>query len=88
MGIGGDRAIGMLIAKKQIFRNIDDTNPDSEMAKLEEKLYKDLNILGIGPMGFGGNTTVLGVKVGAAHRLPASFLYLSLTCAGQIAMLP
>jgi fumarate hydratase class I len=73
LGIGGDRAIGMLIAKKQIFRKIDDTNPDTEMAKLEERLYKDLNKLGIGPMGFGGNTTVLGVKVGAAHRLPASF---------------
>jgi len=40
---------------------------------LEGRLYKDLNTLGIGPMGFGGQTTVLGVKIGAAHRLPASF---------------
>jgi fumarate hydratase class I len=73
IGIGGDRATGMIVAKKQLFRKLNDTNPDHELAKLEEKLYTDLNKLGIGPMGFGGMTTVLGVKVGAAHRLPASF---------------
>ena len=42
-------------------------------AELEAKLKDDLNKLGVGPMGFGGNTTVLGVKMGALHRLPASF---------------
>ena len=73
IGIGGDRASGMLIAKKQLFRLLTDTNPDKELHELEDKLYKDLNTLGIGPMGFGGGTTVLGVKIGAAHRLPASF---------------
>lgn len=73
IGIGGDRASGMIVAKKQLFRDLADTNPDKELAKLEERLYTDLNKLGIGPMGFGGFTTVLGVKVGAAHRLPASF---------------
>jgi len=73
IGIGGDRASGMVIAKKQLFRKLDDTNPDEELANLENSLYLDLNKLGIGPMGFGGQTTVLGVKVGAAHRLPASF---------------
>ena len=73
IGIGGDRASGMLIAKKQLFRLLTDKNPDKELQGLEEKLYKDLNTLGIGPMGFGGGTTVLGVKIGAAHRLPASF---------------
>ncbi|MFC1550332.1 fumarate hydratase [Candidatus Neomarinimicrobiota bacterium] len=73
IGIGGDRASGMLIAKKQLFRLLTDTNPDKELHALEDKLYKDLNTLGIGPMGFGGGTTVLGVKIGAAHRLPASF---------------
>lgn len=73
IGIGGDRASGMIVAKKQLFRKLNDTNPDEELAKLEERLYTDLNKLGIGPMGFGGLTTVLGVKVGAAHRLPASF---------------
>lgn len=73
IGIGGDRASGMLIAKKQLFRLMTDTNPDEKLAELETRLYDDLNTLGIGPMGFGGKTTVLGVKVGAAHRLPASF---------------
>lgn len=73
IGIGGDRASGMIIAKKQLFRKLSDTNSDPELEKLENRLYTDLNKLGIGPMGFGGLTTVLGVKVGAAHRLPASF---------------
>jgi len=73
IGIGGDRASGMVVAKKQLFRKLNDTNYDPELAKLEKRLYTDLNKLGIGPMGFGGLTTVLGVKVGAAHRLPASF---------------
>jgi len=73
VGIGGDRVIGTIIAKKQLFRKLTDTNPDFELAKMEERLYTDLNKLGIGPMGFGGKTTVLGVKIGSAHRLPASF---------------
>lgn len=73
IGIGGDRASGMVIAKKQLFRKLNDTNPDEELKKLEDRLYTDLNKLGIGPMGFGGLSTVLGVKVGTAHRLPASF---------------
>ena len=81
IGIGGDRASGMIVAKRQLFRNLADTNPDAELAELEERLYVDLNKLGIGPMGFGGMTTVLGVKVGAAHRLPASFFVsLSYAC--------
>ena len=73
IGVGGDRASGMLTAKKQLFRNLSDTNPNVQLAELEEKLYKDLNTLEIGPMGFGGKTTVLGVKAGDVHRLPASF---------------
>jgi fumarate hydratase class I len=44
-----------------------------ELAKLESKLTEEANGLGIGPMGFGGKTTVLGVKVGVLHRLPASY---------------
>lgn len=73
IGIGGDRATGMLMAKQQLFRKLEDKNPDPELSELEAKLYRDLNTMGIGPMGFGGKTTALGVKVGAAHRLPASF---------------
>ncbi|RMF09142.1 MAG: fumarate hydratase [Candidatus Neomarinimicrobiota bacterium] len=73
VGVGGDRATGMIVAKKQLFRLLTDTNPNPDLADLETKLYQDLNTLGIGPMGFGGKTTVLAVKIGAAHRLPASF---------------
>ncbi|MCF7803973.1 MAG: fumarate hydratase [Candidatus Marinimicrobia bacterium] len=73
VGIGGDRATSHLTAKKQLFRNLDDSNPEPELAEMETRLYKDLNSLGIGPMGFGGKTTVLGVKIGTAHRVPASY---------------
>jgi len=73
VGIGGDRATSHLTAKKQLFRQLDDTNPEPELAQMEKRLYKDLNSLGIGPMGFGGKTTVLGVKIGTAHRIPASY---------------
>ncbi len=73
IGIGGDRTSSHLAAKTQLFRKITDTNSNPELAELETKLKDDLNKLGVGPMGFGGNTTVLGVKMGALHRLPASF---------------
>ncbi len=52
---------------------MDDTNTDELMADLEERLTRDANQLGIGPMGFGGETTVLATKVGTLHRLPASY---------------
>ncbi|MFQ6604045.1 MAG: fumarate hydratase [Fidelibacterota bacterium] len=73
IGIGGDRASGMIQAKKQLFRLLSDENPNSELRELEAKLFDDLNTMGIGPMGFGGKTTILGVKIGTLHRLPASF---------------
>ncbi len=73
VAIGGDRGTGYLVAKKQLLRKIDDVNPIPELAALEERLFKEANELGIGPMGFGGKTTVLGVKIGVAHRLPASY---------------
>ncbi len=73
IGIGGDRTSSHLAAKTQLFRKITDTNAVPELAELEAKLKDDLNKLGVGPMGFGGNTTVMAVKMGALHRLPASF---------------
>jgi fumarate hydratase class I len=73
VGIGGDRVTGMIVAKKQLFRLLDDVNEQPELRDLETELFRDLNTLGIGPMGFGGKTTVLGVKIGSAHRTPASF---------------
>jgi fumarate hydratase class I len=71
--IGGDRAGGALAAKEQIFRLVDDENPDERLAKLERELMEACNGLDIGPMGFGGKTTVLGIKATVQHRLPASF---------------
>jgi len=71
--IGGDRATGYLHSKEQLLRRLDDVNPDPQLAALESEIVASANALGIGPMGFGGSTTLLGCKVGALHRLPASF---------------
>lgn len=73
VAIGGDRGVSYFKAKEQLFRKLDDRAEPPELAALEERLTQEANSLGIGPMGFGGQTTVLGVKVGAAHRHPASF---------------
>ena len=71
--IGGDRATGYEFSKKQFLRNLPDRNPVAELDVLEQDVLKTANELGIGPMGFGGRTTLLGVKVCAANRLPASY---------------
>jgi fumarate hydratase class I len=73
VAIGGDRGSSYIKSKQQLFRKLDDQNPNEELALLEQQLYRETNELGIGPMGFGGQTTVLGVKIGAQHRLPASY---------------
>ncbi|MHC4609390.1 MAG: fumarate hydratase [Planctomycetota bacterium] len=73
VGIGGDRASSMVKAKEQFFRPLGDDNPDPELDKVEKQLHGEINELGIGPMGFGGQTTVLGVKMTQLHRVPASF---------------
>jgi len=73
VGVGGDRATSFLLSKEQFFRKIGSTNPDPELDALENDLHQDLNKLGIGPMGFGGETTVLDVYVGTQHRHPATF---------------
>ncbi len=73
VGVGGDRVSGTVKAKEQLFRPLQDTNPDPELDALEKQLHAEINELGIGPMGFGGKTTVLGVKIAELHRLPASF---------------
>jgi fumarate hydratase class I len=73
VAIGGDRGTGYVHAKEQLFRPLDDANPVPQLAALEERLLRECNELGIGPMGFGGRTTVFGVKIGAYHRLPACY---------------
>ncbi len=71
--IGGDRSSGYDHAKKQLFRTLDDTNPLPELRKLEEYIMESGNKLNIGTMGFGGNMTLIGCKIGSLNRLPASF---------------
>ena len=71
--IGGDRATGYEFSKRQFLRLIPDRNPVPELDALEQDIVKTANELGIGPMGFGGKTTLLGVKICAVNRLPASF---------------
>ena len=71
--IGGDRATGYEFSKQQFLRKLADRNPVKELDDLEQDVLKTANELGIGPMGFGGKTTLLGVKICAANRLPASF---------------
>ncbi len=73
VAIGGDRGSSFYGSKETLFRALDDTNPDPELAALEATLTQEANELGIGPMGFGGNTTVLGTKITSMHRLPASY---------------
>lgn len=71
--IGGDRATGYEIAKEQLLRNLNDSAKDSCLAKMEKAILKKANSLGIGPMGLGGKTTLLGVKIASRPRVPASF---------------
>ena len=79
--IGGDRATSYEMSKTQFLRLIPDRNQNPELDKLEQDILKTANELGIGPMGFGGKTTLLGVKICAANRLPASyFVSISYMC--------
>jgi fumarate hydratase class I len=71
--IGGDRTSGYLYAKEQLFRTLDDANPDPRLASLERAVMDEANRLSVGPMGFSGRTTLIGCKIGALNRLPASF---------------
>ena len=71
--IGGDRAGGYEAAKLQLLRRLDDANGTAALGALERRVLKEANALGIGPMGLGGKTTLLGVKVGSLPRVPASF---------------
>jgi fumarate hydratase class I len=73
VAIGGDRGTSYLASKEALLRPLDDTNPDPDLAKLEETVTREANQLDIGPMGFGGKTTIVGTKIKATHRLPASF---------------
>src|SRR5664279_5853455 len=71
--IGSDRAHGYSLAKGQLFRTLDDVNPDPTLAKMEAEIMEEANKLGVGAMGFGGKASLIGCKITAANRLPASF---------------
>src|SRR3979409_1454441 len=71
--IGSDRAHGYVLAKYELFRTLDDVNRVPELAALEAEVMEEANRLGVGAMGFGGKDALIGCKITAANRLPASF---------------
>ena len=73
VSIGSDRAEGYHLAKLELFRPLDDVNPDPVLAKLEKDVMEESNKLGVGTMGFGGKVSLIGCKITAANRLPPSF---------------
>jgi fumarate hydratase, class I len=73
VSIGGDRTSGYVQAKEQLFRTLDDINPDPRLAELEASIMGEVNKLGIGAMGFGGRVSLIGCKIAVQNRLPASF---------------
>lgn len=89
--IGADRAEGYAVAKQQLLRRLDDLSPNPILADLETRLLNEANTLGIGPMGLGGKTTLLGVKIASRTRLPASYFvtiaYCCWACRRQTAIL-
>ncbi|PMB75241.1 MAG: fumarate hydratase [Candidatus Bathyarchaeota archaeon] len=73
VAMGGGSDIAMKLAKKALLRPLNEPNPNPEIAKLEREIFEAANMTGIGPMGLGGKTTVLGVHIDYAYRHPASF---------------
>src|SRR5512136_3219098 len=73
VAIGGDRGSSYYASKEMLYRSLDDANPNPQLDALEKRLVEEGNQLGIGPMGFGGKTTLLGTKITHLNRLPASF---------------
>ncbi len=71
--IGGDRVVSYEHSKEILLRKVGTTNPDAELDALEKQLTEELNSLGIGPMGYGGRSTVLDVFIEELWRHPASF---------------
>jgi fumarate hydratase, class I len=81
VSIGGDRGTGYVKSKEVLLDEIGTRNPDPKLAELEERLTGEANQLGIGPMGFGGQTTVIDTKITGLFRLPASyFVTISYMC--------
>jgi len=73
IAMGGGADISMKLAKKALLKPLNEPNPNPEIAKLEKEIFEAADMTGIGPMGLGGKTTVLGVHIDYAFRHPASF---------------
>ncbi len=73
VGLGGSASIAMSLAKKSLLRPVGERHEEPEIADLEEELEERANNLGVGPMGVGGETTVLDVKIEYDYRHPASY---------------
>ena len=73
VAIGGDRGSSYAASKEVLLRTLGESNADPQLAEMEQRLTAEANQLGIGPMGFGGETTLLDVRLTGLHRLPASF---------------
>jgi len=81
VGIGAAKDQVSRLSKEQLLRRLEDTNRSALLSGLEKRLLADINRLGIGPLGFGGKTTALGVKIGVNHRHPAAyFVDVSVSC--------
>jgi fumarate hydratase class I len=81
VGLGATKDQVAVLSKKQLFRKLGDESTDAQLLALEKRLLNDINALGIGPIGLGGKTTALGVKICANHRHPASyFVDVSVAC--------
>jgi len=81
VGLGATKDQVTRLAKEQLLRRLNDVNKSEELAVLETRILNEINELGIGPMGFGGRTTALGVKIGVNHRHPGSyFVDVSVSC--------
>ncbi len=73
VAIGGDRGASYLASKETLLRKVGDENANPELDEMEKQITEEANEMGIGPMGFGGKTTVLDTKIKGLHRLPASY---------------
>jgi fumarate hydratase class I len=73
IAIGGDRGSSYYASKEVLFSKMGEGSDDPNLALLEQRLTDEANQMGIGPMGFGGQTTVLDTKITGLHRLPASY---------------
>jgi fumarate hydratase class I len=73
VAIGGDRGSSYIKSKEVLLDKLGERSADPQLAELEERLTREANEMGIGPMGFGGKTTVIDTKITGLHRLPASY---------------